>query len=112
LYAISVTLRNPTWLIRPHLQPPKDHKSSIVIFVIPVGTDGRTDGRTDKSCQKLQQRRRKTVWRLWQLFLPQFKSGVVNMCNDAGYRESVISNYTAKPTTQEYLSHLLTYQVD
>ena len=35
------------WLIRPHLQPPKDHKSSIVIFVIPVGTDGRTDGRTD-----------------------------------------------------------------
>jgi hypothetical protein len=47
-------------------------KNSIVCtFLSGWDADGRTDGRTDKSCQKLQQRRRKTVWRLWQLFLPQ-----------------------------------------
>jgi hypothetical protein len=48
---------------------------SKIVFVLSenFGWDGRTDGRTDKSCQKLQQRRRKTVWRLWQLFLPQFQ---------------------------------------
>ena len=39
---------------------------SKIVFVLSknFGWDGRTDGRTDKSCQKLQQRRRKTVWTL------------------------------------------------
>ena len=53
-------------------------KNSTVIYVVSVGTDGRTDGRTDKSCQKLQQRRRKTVWRLWQLF--QFFFPIFGWC--------------------------------
>jgi hypothetical protein len=53
-----------------------EFKSKKVSFLSKnFGWDGRTDGRTDKSCQKLQQRRRKTVWRLWQLFLPQINVG-------------------------------------
>ena len=41
-------------------------KNSTVIYFV-----SGWDGRTDKSCQKLQQRRRKTVGRQTQLFLPQ-----------------------------------------
>ena len=69
LVSRSVYFVSNWWLIRPLKLNKKYYKKEVWLFgYIPVG---RTDGRTDKSCQKLQQRRRKTVWRLWQLFLPQ-----------------------------------------